>query len=66
MDENLRVEAGQSGTDIQTIQDFRIVWNLRAAEKCNAQVIAENYLRLVVLCAQLSCHRNEKDSRCKS
>jgi hypothetical protein len=40
----------------------RIVWNLRAAENAMARVIAENYLRLVVLCVQLSCHRNEKDT----
>jgi hypothetical protein len=35
--------------DIQTIIS-RIVWILRAAENAMARVIAENYLRLVVLC----------------
>jgi hypothetical protein len=53
MDENLRVEAGRVEPIYKQFRISRIVWNLRAAEKCNAQVIAENYLRLVVLCVQV-------------
>jgi hypothetical protein len=49
MDENPWVEAGRVEPDIQT-RISRIVWEFCVLRKKMARVIAENYLRLVVLC----------------
>jgi ferredoxin len=49
MDENPWVEAGRVEPDIQS-RISRIVWEFCVLRKKMARVIAENYLRLVVLC----------------
>jgi hypothetical protein len=63
MDENLRVEAGRVEPDIQTIQDFSDSMEFCVLRKnAMARVIAENYLRLVVLCVPVIVPPNEKDT----
>lgn len=64
MDENLRVEAGRTEPEIQTIQDFSDSMGiLRAAEKCNGSGDCRKLPSAGgTLCPSYRATRNEKDT----